>query len=90
MKNTMTSVIGMAATAILMFAAVPGAAADIDVRIEIQPRPWYVPAQYESDWRARQLRAIQWRDNPNNHGKAVSAAAHQRNAARKAGHNGKK
>jgi hypothetical protein len=51
--------------------------------VYVQPRPVYIQPQYENDWRERQLRAVEWRDNPRNHGQAVSAAAHERNDERK-------
>lgn len=53
--------------------------------VYVQPRPVYVQPQYEHDWRERQVRAVEWRDNPRNHGQAVSAAAHERNDERKHG-----
>lgn len=83
------------AGAMLMLAAIPVSAADIDVHVampgavvQAQPvykevRPVYVQERYENDWRERRARAIAWRDNPDNHGKAVSAVA------RKNGKNGK-
>ena len=89
MKKYLIVAAGFIASASLMFAAVPGIAANVDVNIVvpgvvIQQRPDYVRPQYESDWRERQVRAIEWRDNPNRHGKMVSRAAHARNDARKA------
>jgi hypothetical protein len=51
--------------------------------VYVQPRPVYVHPQYENDWRERQVRAVEWRDNPRNHGHYVSAAAHERNDERK-------
>jgi hypothetical protein len=83
------------ASAALMLAAVPGFAAGIDINVivpgvvvqpqpvYVQPRPVYILPQYEHDWRERQLRAVEWRDSPHNHGHAVSAAAHERNDAHK-------
>lgn len=55
--------------------------------VYVQPRPVYIQPQYENDWRERQVRAVEWRDNPRNHGQAVSAAAHERNDERKHGKN---
>ncbi len=92
MKKYLTIAAGFLAGATLMFAAVPGVAANIDINVGIPgvivqpPRPLYVQPQYEIDWRERQVRAAEWRDNPKNHGQAVSAAAHERNAARKGKH----
>lgn len=95
MKKYLTVAAGMIASAALMLAAAPGVAASIDINVGIpgvvfqpqpvyvQPRPVYIQPHYENDWRERQLRAVEWRDNPNNHGQAVSAAAHARNDARK-------
>ncbi len=86
---------GLVASAALMLTAAPAVAASVDVRIGVptvvvqpqpvyvQPRPVYIQPQYESEWRERQVRAVEWRDNPQNHGQAVSAAAHSRNDARK-------
>lgn len=54
--------------------------------VYMAPHPVYVQQQYEEERRARQLRAIEWRDNPANHGQVVSAAAHERNDARKSKH----
>ena len=51
--------------------------------VYIQPRPVYIQPQYEGDWRDRHVRAIEWRDNPSNHGQVVSAEAHARNDMRK-------
>jgi hypothetical protein len=51
--------------------------------VYVQPRPVYVQPQYENDWRERQVRAAEWRDNPRNHGQVVSASAHERNDERK-------
>jgi hypothetical protein len=53
--------------------------------VYVQPRPVYVHPQYENDWRQRQVRAVEWRDDPRNHGQYVSAAAHERNDERKHG-----
>jgi hypothetical protein len=95
MKKYLTVAAGLIAGATLMLAAGPGFAATVDVNVVVpgvvlqtqpiymQPRPTYIHPQYEVDWRERQLRAIEWRDNPNNHGQAVSAAAHARNDVRK-------
>jgi hypothetical protein len=60
--------------------------------VYVQPRPVYIEAQHEievqhdNDWRERQARAAEWRDNPRNHGQAVSASVHARNDARKGKH----
>ncbi|HTN64628.1 MAG TPA: hypothetical protein VL051_00395 [Burkholderiaceae bacterium] len=91
MKNTLTAAAALIAGAAFMLAAMPAMAASIDVNIivpgaYVQPRPVYIQPQYEQDWRERQVRAIEWRDAPRNHGQAVSAAAHERNDARKNGH----
>lgn len=79
---------GLIAGATLILSAGPSAAAGIDVNVVLpgvyMPRPVYVQPQYEIDWRERQARALAWRDNPQNHGQAVSAAAHARNDDRKA------
>jgi hypothetical protein len=84
---------GLLAGAALMLAAAP-AVAGVDINIGVpgvyvqpqavyvQPRPVYIQPQYEADWRARQLRAIEWRDHQRNHGQEVSEAAHERNDAR--------
>lgn len=86
---------GFLAATTFMFAAAPVAAASIDINIGVptvvtqpvyvQPRPVYIQPQYENDWRERQLRAAEWRNNPNNHGQRVSAAAHARNDAKHKG-----
>lgn len=81
-----TSIAGIA----FLFAAMPAVAASVDINVVVpgvylQPRPVYVLPRYEQDWRERQARAIEWRDGPHNHGQAVSAAAHERNEARKEG-----
>jgi hypothetical protein len=85
---------GLITGATLMLAAGPVVAASVDVTVVVpgvvaqpqpvylQPRPIYIQPQYENDWRERQVRAIEWRDNPNNHGQMVSAAAHERNDER--------
>jgi hypothetical protein len=98
MKKSLTVAAGWIASAALMLAAVPGFAAGIDINVivpgvyvepqpvYVQPRPVYILPQYEHDWRERQLRAVEWRDNPHNHGHAVSAAAHERNDARRNNH----
>lgn len=52
--------------------------------VYVQPRPIYVPSQYEQDWRERQRRALEWRNNPQNHGHVVSMDAHERKEERKA------
>ncbi|MDO8301048.1 hypothetical protein [Lacisediminimonas sp.] len=80
---------GLIAGAALILAAGPSAAAAIDVNVVLPgvyaPRPVYVQPMYENDWRERQARALAWRDNPQNHGQVVSAAAHARNDDRKDG-----
>ncbi len=80
---------GLIAGATLILSAGPSAAANIDVNVVLPgvyvPRPVYVQPQYEIDWRERQARALAWRDNPQNHGQVVSAAAHARNDDRKDG-----
>jgi hypothetical protein len=98
MKKSLAVAAGWIASATLMLAAVPGFAAGIDINVfvpgvvvqpqpvYVQPRPVYILPQYEHDWRERQSRAIEWRDNPHNHGQVVSAAAHERNDARKQNH----
>jgi hypothetical protein len=100
MKNYLKiTIAGLIAAATLMFAAAPVAAAGVDINIGVptvvtqpvyvQPRPVYIQPQYENEWRARQLRAAEWRNNPNNHGQTVSAAAHVRNDAKHKGHSKK-
>ncbi|WP_025917276.1 hypothetical protein [Herminiimonas sp. CN] len=89
MKKYLTIAASLIAGTTLMLAAVPGVAATVDINVVVpgvfvQPRPVYIQPQYENDWRERQLRALEWRDNPRNHGQAVSAAAHERNDARNA------
>lgn len=91
---------GLLAGAALMLTAAPAMASSVAINIGvpgvivepqpvyIQPRPVYVQPQYESDWRERQVRAIEWRDSPRNHGQQVSEDAHERNHARKHGHHG--
>lgn len=98
MKKYLTGAAALIAGATLMLAAMPAVAASVDVNIGVPrvyvqpqpvyvtPRPVYVQPQYERDWRERQVRAIEWRDNPNNHGHEVSAAAHARNDVRKSKH----
>jgi hypothetical protein len=91
MKKFLTIAAGLIAGATFLFAATPAVAAGIDVNVivpgvYVQPRPVYVQPQYEQDWRERQVRAVEWRDAPHNHGQAVSAAAHERNDARKNSH----
>lgn len=66
---------------------VPGV--NVPQPIYVQPRPVYIQPEYENDWRERQRRAAEWRENPRNHGQAVSAAAHERNAYKKS-HKGNK
>jgi hypothetical protein len=95
MKKYLTIAAGVIASATLMFAAAPVVATNIDVNIGVpavvvqpqpvyvQPRPVYIRQQYENEWRERQVRAIEWRDYPENHGQEVSAAVHARNDARK-------
>ena len=87
MNKYSAHVASLFAGVMLMLAAIPGTAADVDVHVvlpgavfQAQPvfkevRPVYVQERYESDWRERRVRAIAWRDNPDNHGKAVSAVA---------------
>lgn len=94
MKTYLTVVAALVASVTVMLAAAPAVAASVDINIGVprvvvqpqpvyvQPRPVYVQAQHEHDWRERQLRAIEWRDNPDNHGHA-----HERNDARKSKHN---
>lgn len=89
---------GLIAGATLMLTAGPANATSVDINIGVpgvivqpqpvyvQPRPIYIQPQYESDWRERQVRAVEWRDNPRNHGQAVSEEAHERNYDRKHGH----
>lgn len=91
MKKYLTVAASLIAGATLMLAAVPGTAATVDINVVVpgvyvQPRPVYVLPQYENDWRERRLRALEWRDDPRNHGQEVSAAAHARNDARKHRH----
>lgn len=91
MKKFHTIAAGLVAGATLMLAAGSGVAATVDIHVGIpgvyiQPRPVYIQPQYEIDWRERQMRAIEWRNNPDNHGQAISAAAHDRNDARKYKH----
>ena len=77
---------GLISGATLMLTAAPALATSIDINIGVQPRPVYIQPQYEVDWRERRVRAAEWRANPNNHGYAVSAAAHARHDARKSKH----
>ena len=77
---------GLITGATLMLAAAPALATSIDINIGVQPRPVYIQPQYEVDWRERRVRAAEWRANPNNHGHAVSVAAHARHDARKSKH----
>lgn len=91
MKKFLTMAAGLIAGATVLFGATPAAAAGIDVNVIVpgvylQPRPVYVPPQYEQDWRERQVRALEWRDAPHNRGQAVSAAAQERNDVRKNDH----
>lgn len=92
MKNYLGSAAGLIAAGLLLAAP---AMAQVNVHVDIpgvyvpapvyvQPRPVYIQPEYENDWRERQQRAIEWRDNPQNHGQHVSAAAHERNNQRKA------
>jgi len=84
MKKYLTAVAaGLITGATLLLAAGPATAANVDINIGlpgvvvqpqpvyVQPRPVYIQQQYEHDWRERQLRAVEWRDNPKNHGKEV-------------------
>lgn len=57
--------------------------------VYVQPRTVYIQPNYEQEWGERRVRAIEWRDNPQNHGQAVSAAAHDRNDVRKSKHKNK-
>lgn len=98
MKKYLVGAASVLAVATLVLAAIPAVAASVDINIGVPrvvvqpqpvyllPRPVYVQPQYEHDWRERQLRAIEWRDNPKSHGQKVSAAAHDRNDARKSKH----
>jgi hypothetical protein len=98
MKIYLTVTASLLAGATLMLATVPAVAANVDVNIGVpgvyvqpqpvyvQPRPVYIQPQYESDWRDRHVRAVEWRDNPRNHGQVVSANAHARNDIRKSKH----
>lgn len=98
MKKILSIATGFIAGATLVLAVTPAIAATVDINVGVpgvvlqpqpvyvQPRPVYIQQQYENDWRERQLRAVEWRDSPHNHGQAVSAAAHVRNDARKNGH----
>lgn len=99
MKTYRRIAAGLIAGAALALAVVPAVAASIDVNVVLpgavvyspsMPRPAYIDPRYEADWRERQLRAQAWRDSPHNHGQVVSAAAHQRNDARKANKHAKK
>lgn len=95
MKNYLTVTASLLASATLMLAATSAIAASVDINIGtpgviVQPRPVYVQPRtvfiqpnYEREWSERRVRAIEWRDNPSNHGQAVSASAHARNDARK-------
>ncbi|MDB5764783.1 MAG: hypothetical protein JWQ21_3778 [Herminiimonas sp.] len=95
MKKYLIVTASLIAGATLMLAAAPGIAASIDINVGVpgvyvqpqavyvQPRPVYIQPQYENDWRERQVRAVEWRDNPRNHGQQVSAAVHARNDGRK-------
>ncbi|OGB20611.1 MAG: hypothetical protein A3I66_22865 [Burkholderiales bacterium RIFCSPLOWO2_02_FULL_57_36] len=51
--------------------------------VYVQPRTVYVQPNYDQEWSERRIRATEWRNNPNNHGQAVSAEAHARNDFRK-------
>lgn len=51
--------------------------------VYVQPRTVFVQPDYDREWSERRVRAVEWRDNPQNHGQAVSAAAHERNDVRK-------
>jgi hypothetical protein len=87
MKNYRRIVAGLIAGAALVLSAGSSVAAAIDVTVVLPGvRPVYVQPVYENDWRERQARALAWRDNPQNHGQVVSAAAHARNDDRKDGH----
>lgn len=57
--------------------------------VYVQPRTVYVQPDYDREWSERRVRAIEWRDNPKNHGQAVSASAHARSdvsKSKKSGH----
>lgn len=97
MRNYLIIAAGLIACSTLTLATSASAATNVDIvvgvpgvvyqePVYVQPRPVYVRPEYESDWRARQLRAIEWRDNPRNHGEVVSENAHARNDARKGRH----
>lgn len=75
----------------LMLSMAPALAASVDVNIGfpgivVEQRPVYVQPQYENDWRERQVRARQWRDNPINHGHMVNTAAPGRKMDKKHKH----
>lgn len=89
---------GVIGSAALMCITTPVMAASIDINLGVpaavvqpqpayvQPRPVYIQQQYENDWRERQVRAVQWRDNPHYHGPSVSASVHARHDAQKKNH----
>lgn len=90
-KKFVTLAERLIAGAALMVALSPAIAAGVDVNIGfpgvvVQQRPVYIQPQYETDWRERQARALQWRDNPKNHGHVVKASAHSGKADKKHKH----
>jgi len=100
MKKYVSVAAGFLVRVLLIAVTAPAVAATIDINVGtpavvqqppvyMMPRPVYVRQQYESDWRERQLRAIEWRDNPANHGQTVNASMHARKSKREK-HLGKK
>ena len=90
-KKFVTLAERLIAGAALMMAIAPAIAAGVDFNIGfpgvvVQQRPVYIQPQYETDWRERHARALQWRDNPKNHGHVVNAAAHAGKTDRKHQH----
>lgn len=66
MKTSTKIISGLLTGFALMMANAPTMAADVAVSIGVpgvyvEPRPVYVRPEYESDWRARRVRAEQWR-----------------------------
>jgi hypothetical protein len=95
MRTRHRSTASLIAAAVFVLATTPAVAAAIDVNVMLpgapvqpvqpvyMPRPDYIDARHEADWRERQARALAWQSNPQNHGQVVSAAAHARNEDRK-------
>jgi hypothetical protein len=95
-KYFTTVAAGLIVGTTVMLTAAPATAASVDINIGVprvvtqpvyvQPRTVYIQPNYDQEWAERRARAGEWRNNPSNHGQAVSASAHARNDVRKNKH----